>query len=105
MDVPNVRRTEFQLLDIPDGFLSLMDGDGNSKDDVKLPETDIGKEIETNFEEGKDLMVTIISAMGEEQAISWVSVVWRECEAALTVFRRRLPRRRLNLRMHVPRCI
>lgn len=71
MDVPNVRRTEYQLLDIPDGFLSLMDGDGNSKDDVKVPDTDLGKEIESAFEEGKDLMVTIISAMGEEQAISW----------------------------------
>ncbi|TXT15910.1 hypothetical protein VHUM_00413 [Vanrija humicola] len=71
MDVPNVRRTEYQLLDIPDGFLSLMDGDGNSKDDVKVPDSDIGKEIEAAFEEGKDLMVTIISAMGEEQAISW----------------------------------
>ena len=41
-----------------------MDGDGNNKDDVKVPETDLGKEIETAFEEGKDCMVTIIAAMG-----------------------------------------
>ncbi|WVF70168.1 eukaryotic translation initiation factor 5A [Kwoniella sp. CBS 6097] len=71
MDVPNVRRQEFQLLDIQDGFLNLMDGDGNSKDDVKVPETEIGQQIETDFEAGKDLMVTIISAMDEEQAISY----------------------------------
>jgi len=44
-----------------------MDNDGNSKDDVKVPEGDIGKEIQAGFEEGKDLLVTIISAMGEEQ--------------------------------------
>ncbi|OCF37767.1 eukaryotic translation initiation factor 5A [Kwoniella heveanensis CBS 569] len=71
MDVPNVRRQEYQLLDIQDGFLNLMDGDGNSKDDVKVPETEIGQQIESDFEAGKDLMVTIISAMDEEQAISY----------------------------------
>ena len=71
MDVPNVRRTEYQLLDVEGGFLSLMDSDGGMKDDVKVPETDIGKEIQAAFDEGKDLMVTIVSAMGEEQAISW----------------------------------
>jgi translation initiation factor 5A len=64
-----------------------MDTDGNSKDDVKVPDSTIGQEIEKAFEEGKDLMVTIIAAMGgyiriqaddntderldEEQAISW----------------------------------
>lgn len=47
-----------------------MSSDGGSKDDVKLPEGDIGKQIQADFEDGKDLLVTIISAMGEEQAIS-----------------------------------
>jgi hypothetical protein len=42
----------------------MMDGDGNSKDDVKVPDTDLGKEIEKAFEDGKDAMVTIIAAMG-----------------------------------------
>jgi Eukaryotic elongation factor 5A hypusine, DNA-binding OB fold len=44
-----------------------MTNDGNPKDDVKVPESDLGKEIQANFEDGKDLLVTIISAMGEEQ--------------------------------------
>jgi len=70
MDVPNVRREEYQLVNIDDGFLNLMDKDGVAKDDVKIPEGDIGKEIDNGFEAGKDLMITIISAMGEEQAIS-----------------------------------
>jgi translation initiation factor 5A len=71
MDVPNVRRTEYQLLDIQDGFLSLMDSDGGMKDDVKVPDTDIGTEIQKAFDDGKDLMVTIVAAMDEEQAITW----------------------------------
>ena len=42
----------------------MMDGDGNSKDDVKLPDSGLGKEIKKAFEDGKDLMVTIVAAMG-----------------------------------------
>jgi translation initiation factor 5A len=41
-----------------------MDADGASKDDVKVPDSDLGQEIEKAFEEGKDLMVTIVAAMG-----------------------------------------
>ena len=43
-----------------------MTQDGVPKDDVKVPEGDIGKDIQAGFDNGKDLLVTIISAMGEE---------------------------------------
>jgi len=71
MDVPNVKRDEFQLVNIDDGFLNLMTSDGTAKDDVKLPEGDLGKDIQAGFDDGKDLLVTIISAMNEEAAISF----------------------------------
>nr|CAG8644069.1 5295_t:CDS:2 [Entrophospora candida] len=72
MDVPNVNRTEYQLLNIDDdGFLSLMTSDGATKDDVRIPDGELGEKIRTDFDEGKELMVTIISAMGEEAAISY----------------------------------
>jgi translation initiation factor 5A len=44
-----------------------MSPDGTSKDDVKVPEGEIGSQIQTGFDEGKDLLVTIVSAMAEEQ--------------------------------------
>lgn len=44
-----------------------MTNDGTAKDDVKIPEGDIGAQIQADFDDGKDLLVTIISAMGEEQ--------------------------------------
>lgn len=44
-----------------------MTNDGTPKDDVKVPESELGTTIQASFEEGKDLLVTIISAMGEEQ--------------------------------------
>jgi len=71
MDVPNVHRTEYQLVNIDDGFLNLMTQDGTAKDDVKVPEGSLGTEIQAGFDDGKDLLVTIVSAMGEEQAISY----------------------------------
>jgi len=38
-----------------DGFLSLMSDDGSTKDDVKLPEGDVGDKIKKLFnEDGKD---------------------------------------------------
>ncbi|KAJ5444259.1 uncharacterized protein N7458_008131 [Penicillium daleae] len=71
MDVPNVARKEYQLLDITDDdFLSLMKDDGDTKDDVKLPEGELGTRILKMFrEEEKDVNVIIQTAMGEEAAI------------------------------------
>ncbi len=43
-----------------------MSTDGVPKDDVKVPESDLGKTMQADFDEGKDLLVTIISAMDEE---------------------------------------
>ncbi|KAL3461458.1 translation protein SH3-like domain-containing protein [Aspergillus heterothallicus] len=68
MDVPNVTRREYQLLDVTDdGFLSLMDDNGGTKDDVKVPDGDVGDRINKMFtDEGKDCNVVILTAMGEQ---------------------------------------
>ena len=46
-----------------------MTQDGTPKDDIKVPEGDVGKHIKGDFEDGKDLVVTIARAMGEEQVL------------------------------------
>ncbi|WFC98400.1 translation initiation factor eIF5A [Malassezia yamatoensis] len=71
MEVPNVTRREYQLINIDDGYLNLMSNDGTSKDDVKVPEGEIGEQINAAFDDGKDLMVTIVAAMNEEHALSF----------------------------------
>ncbi|KAF9238378.1 initiation factor 5a [Melanogaster broomeanus] len=76
MDVPNVKRNEYAVLNIEDdGFLTLFNPDpnaaDNNKSDVKLPEGDLGKEIQQAFDDAKDVLVTIVSAMNEEAVISW----------------------------------
>ncbi|KAG9198027.1 hypothetical protein B5807_02631 [Epicoccum nigrum] len=71
MNVPNVRRQEYLLVDVSeDGFLSLMSDDGSTKDDVKVPDGEVGDKINKLFtEEGKDTSVIVLTAMGEEAAI------------------------------------
>jgi translation initiation factor 5A len=71
MDVPNVSRREFQLLDISDdGFLSLMNDDGDTKDDVKLPDGEVGEKINRLFKiDEKDTNVVVLTSMGEESAV------------------------------------
>ena len=63
--------TQLQLDVTDDDFLSLMDEAGNTKDDVKVPEGEMGEKLQEDFDEGKDLLVTIISAMDEEAAVSY----------------------------------
>ncbi|PPR95274.1 hypothetical protein GOBAR_AA25397 [Gossypium barbadense] len=96
-DVPHVNRTDYQLIDISeDGFVSLLTESGDTKDDLRLPTDDnLLKQIwqvvlcsvscfsyfpcamsstarsilmiKEGFAEGKDLVVSVMSAMGEEQ--------------------------------------
>ena len=59
-------------VNVDDGFLNLMTQDGTPKDDVKVPEGELGTQIQGGFDEGKDLLVTIVAAMGEEQVSSGI---------------------------------
>jgi len=71
MDVPNVKRSDYTVLDITDdGFLSLLTTDGVTKDDLKFPQDEIGQQIRTMFDDGKDVVVSVISAMGTEGVVA-----------------------------------
>ena len=63
-DVPHDTRTDFQWIDISEnGFVSLLDDNGNTKDDLKLPSDEqLLTQIKDSFGEGEDLVVTVISA-------------------------------------------
>ncbi|GAA5827851.1 hypothetical protein JCM11251_007700 [Rhodosporidiobolus azoricus] len=71
MDVPHVVRNEYQLINIDDGFLNLMTTDGDTKDDVQVPEGEVGSQIQAAFDEGRDLIVTITASMGEEHCLAF----------------------------------
>jgi len=71
MDVPEVTRADYQLVDISeDNFISLMNPDGSTKDDLKVPEGELGQQIANEFKEGKDLTVTVLGALGQEAVVA-----------------------------------
>jgi translation initiation factor 5A len=57
-------------MNIDDGFMSLMGDTGDTKDDIRLPEGDLGKEIQDKFDTGEQFMVTVLKACKEEVAIA-----------------------------------
>lgn len=70
MDVPNIKRNDYQLIGINDRYLSLLTDSGEVRDDLKLPEGDLGKEIEAKYEAGDEIMISVLQAMDEECAVA-----------------------------------
>ena len=89
MEVPNVKRKDYQLIGMDDDFLSLMDDSGDTRDDLKCPpeDNDVGKEVRDAISNEADILVsgvvfadcpltgvflqvTVLSACGEECVIA-----------------------------------
>jgi translation initiation factor 5A len=72
-DAPNINRTEYTVMAVDDeGYVSMIDKQGNVKSDLKLPndvEDDevISKRILDGLENGRTVLVTVLSAMGIEK--------------------------------------
>ena len=58
MEVPNVKRKDFQLIGMDDDFLSLMDDTGDTRDDLKCPEDTVGEEIRKAIADEVDILVS-----------------------------------------------
>ncbi|XP_003962426.1 eukaryotic translation initiation factor 5A-1-like [Takifugu rubripes] len=70
MDVPNTRRKDFQVISENEGYLHLMDDEGNVREDLRIPEGDLGKEIQAKLTNDDEFMVTVLTAMGEEAIVT-----------------------------------
>jgi len=72
MDVPEVTRVDYQLCDVTDdGFVSLMTLDGSTtKDDLKVPEGELGDQLRASFKDGKDILVSVLGALDMEQIVA-----------------------------------
>ncbi|XP_003737205.1 eukaryotic translation initiation factor 5A [Galendromus occidentalis] len=73
IDVPNVNRSDYQLLDISDdNFVSLMDDKGDIRDDLRMPaDEELAKKITDDLKKSDaNIILTVLSAVGEEAIIA-----------------------------------
>ncbi|BFZ23116.1 hypothetical protein BsWGS_26155 [Bradybaena similaris] len=69
MSVPVVTRHDYQLVSIDDDFLVMMDDSGDTREDLRLPDNDLGKEILDRFQKDESFCITVLKAMGEETPV------------------------------------
>uniref|UniRef100_A0A7S3JBR7 Eukaryotic translation initiation factor 5A n=1 Tax=Euplotes harpa TaxID=151035 RepID=A0A7S3JBR7_9SPIT len=74
VDVPILKRTEYPLLGIEDGFLQLQTEGGEMRDDIKLSERECFKDVNENImkfhDEDIPALITILSVYGQEIPIA-----------------------------------
>jgi translation initiation factor 5A len=72
MEVPNVKRLEYNLIDVTEeGYLSLMDDGGDVRDDLHCNHNpDLLDEIKKKFDAGDEMMISVLNAMGKEMPMA-----------------------------------
>ena len=67
---PVLTQTQYDLLNIDDdGFVTLMGPDDKMREDLALPESEMGQEIREAFEVGGEVDVTVLSWGDFEEVI------------------------------------
>jgi translation initiation factor 5A len=70
VDVPVINREDWTLVDISrDGFASLMNDNGDCKDDLKVPDDDTGSKMRSLLDNGATVSCTVLKAMGHEKIV------------------------------------
>ena len=81
MEVPNVSRNDFQVTDYDDGYLTIFKDNGE-QEDVKMVSGEGSAVVQVKqaelikkFEEGEQIMATVLKACGEEMVIDWKMMI------------------------------
>ncbi len=73
VEVPIIKRIEYSLIGIEDNFASLMDKEGNLREDLKLPSSkekgDLTEKIINAFEANQTVIVTVLEALEQEMIV------------------------------------
>lgn len=72
--VPIVTKRDYQIININDetpAYLSLMAEDKSLREDIRLPDNEMGQKINEEFVKGRDILVTIQKAMKQEMVVSY----------------------------------
>nr|UXY86858.1 translation initiation factor eIF-5A.2 [Cryptomonas paramecium] len=70
---PIINKKDYQLIEITeDNFVCLMDQEGNTREDLSIDiyNDDNHKKIKTDFESGKNIIVTVMKCMQKEKIVA-----------------------------------
>lgn len=67
---PEPKFEKYSLIDIEEGYVTLMNENGETRSDLRLPRGKNGKDIKKRFENGEDLQVMVMKICGEEEIYS-----------------------------------
>merc|ERR1712224_517512 len=74
VDCPNVTKTEYTVISIDDGYVTLMDDAGEMREDLKLPELedlqDVVEKLNDGLAKDVEMLCVVQAAMGQEMIIS-----------------------------------
>ena len=76
VDCPFVTKTDYELVSVgDDDYVTFIDKDGEFREDLKLPDDvdlqDMVAKLKSDLEQDKNLLITVVSAMGEEKIIAY----------------------------------
>lgn len=74
VDVPIVTKQEYTIMNINDEeppYLSLMSKENVEREDIQLPQNEMGEQIRDRFNDGDTIIVVVQKAMGQEMVISY----------------------------------
>ncbi|KAL0217223.1 hypothetical protein RCL1_007706 [Eukaryota sp. TZLM3-RCL] len=75
LDIPVVKRLEYQLLHVEDNFAHLLIPEtGEMREDVPVPTGELGETLMADYEANKTIWVTVIAAMDKEAIVSYREV-------------------------------
>lgn len=87
MDVPHVKREDYQLTDISDdGYLSLMSDNGDLREDLKIPDGEVGAQLRSEYDAGKDILCTVLKSCGEEVSNAKFAHCWNALGISCTSY-------------------
>ena len=75
VEVPNIKRSAYTAIDVdPDGYLTLMDKQGTTRQDLKLPDDtpedqELSKRIKDALAEEKEIILTVLESMKIEKVV------------------------------------
>merc|ERR1712183_577992 len=74
VECPNVTKTEYTVVSIDDGYVTLMNDDGDMREDLKLPEledlADVKQRLMDGYEKDEEMICVVQAAMGQEMIIT-----------------------------------